>query len=442
MCKRLFLVLCLALFMLGLQTATSPVFAETLKLDMNISISLALKNNPRIDIYKQQKLQSQGILTQAQSGYLPHVAAGADIGRQYVDDLKPDDEDTVLHASINASQLIYDFGNTGGAITASHSRVKVASANLKQTQKDVAFICKREFYDVLTRKRLIKVEKEAVDNYKQQLYRSQKYYEAGIRTKIDVTYAKVNLSNAKLALLQARSNLRTARTKLEQVLGLIPAHGNYIVIHNEGELTTLANNKPDLPQSLNHLLETAFSYRSDLQAIRSHVKASEAEIDQARSGYFPTIDAQASYDEYDSDLSSAQDQWYFGLNLTWELFSGFETKGRTVTANARLGEVNAGHKELELAIIQEVTDSWLRGIEYHDSVDIASETMELAKENFDLADKRYKAGLNDMIEYNDAQLSLTRAQSSLVTTYYDYLTALARIEHAIGVIPGIGITKD
>ncbi|RLB66405.1 MAG: hypothetical protein DRH03_12245, partial [Deltaproteobacteria bacterium] len=206
MCKRLFLVLCLALFMLGLQTATSPVFAETLKLDMNISISLALKNNPRIDIYKQQKLQSQGILTQAQSGYLPHVAAGADIGRQYVDDLKPDDEDTVLHASINASQLIYDFGNTGGAITASHSRVKVASANLKQTQKDVAFICKREFYDVLTRKRLIKVEKEAVANYKQQLYRAQKYYEAGIRTKIDVTYAKVNLSNAKLALLQARSN--------------------------------------------------------------------------------------------------------------------------------------------------------------------------------------------------------------------------------------------
>ncbi len=441
MSKRLSLIICLALFLLGLRPITTPVFAQTLKLDLKTSTTLALKNNPRIDIYKQQKLQSQGILTQAQSGYLPHVAAGADVGRQYIDDLKPEDEDTVLHATVYASQLIYDFGNTGGAIRASHNRVEAASGNLKQTQKDIVFACKREFYSILARRRLIEVEKEAVNNYKQQLYRAQKYFAAGIRTKIDVTYAKVNLSNTRLTLLQARSNLQTARVRFEQVLGTIPAHGNYTVIQNEGELTALASSKPDLPQSLNQLLETAFSYRSDLQAIRFHVKASAAEIDQARSGYFPSIDARASYDEYDSDLSSAQDQWYLGLNLTWELFSGFETKGKTATANARLDEVNAGHKELELAIIQEVTDSWLRGIEYRDSVDIASETMNLARENFILADKRYKAGLNDMIEYNDAQLSLTRAQSNLVTTYYNYLTALARIENAVGVIPELTLQE-
>ncbi|MCD6293663.1 MAG: TolC family protein, partial [Deltaproteobacteria bacterium] len=89
----------------------------------------------------------------------------------------------------------------------------------------------------------------------------------------------------------------------------------------------------------------------------------------------------------------------------------------------------------------EVTDSWLRGIEYRDSVDIVDETMQLAAENFILADKRYKAGLNDMIEYNDAQLSLTRSQSSLVTAYYDYLTALARIENAIGVVPGLTLQE-
>ena len=40
-----------------------------------------------------------------------------------------------------------------------------------------------------------------------------------------------------------------------------------------------------------------------------------------------------------------------------------------------------------------------------------------------------------MIEYNDAQLNFTRAQSSLVTTFYDYLTALARIDNSIGVTP-------
>jgi hypothetical protein len=40
-----------------------------------------------------------------------------------------------------------------------------------------------------------------------------------------------------------------------------------------------------------------------------------------------------------------------------------------------------------------------------------------------------------MIEYNDAQLNFIRAQTSLVTTYYDYLTGLARIDNSTGVTP-------
>ena len=49
-----------------------------------------------------------------------------------------------------------------------------------------------------------------------------------------------------------------------------------------------------------------------------------------------------------------------------------------------------------------------------------------------LADKRYQSGSYDVIEFNDAQLSLTRTQSELVVTYYGYLTAFAGIEFAIG----------
>jgi outer membrane protein len=91
--------------------------------------------------------------------------------------------------------------------------------------------------------------------------------------------------------------------------------------------------------------------------------------------------------------------------------------------------------DLQLFITREVTDSYLRADEFREGVDIADETLVLAKENLYMAEKRYIAGLNDMIEYNDAQLNFIRAQSSLVTTYYDYLTALARIDNSIGITP-------
>ena len=82
-----------------------------------------------------------------------------------------------------------------------------------------------------------------------------------------------------------------------------------------------------------------------------------------------------------------------------------------------------------------MTDSYLRAEENLEGVNVAHETLILAKENFHMASERYKAGLNDMIEYNDAQLLLSRAQSNLIGTYYDYLTALSRLEHAVGVTP-------
>jgi outer membrane protein len=134
-------------------------------------------------------------------------------------------------------------------------------------------------------------------------------------------------------------------------------------------------------------------------------------------------------------MATFEDQWRVGIDLTWELFSGFETEGEMVEARGKLREVQAALMDLQLFITREVTDSYLRADEFREGVDIADETLVLAKENLYMAEKRYIAGLNDMIEYNDAQLNFIRAQSSLVTTYYDYLTALARIDNSIGITP-------
>jgi outer membrane protein len=409
--------------------------AEEQRLNLDEIVKLAQQHNPQIEIARQQCLQSSGILTQATSGYLPHIGVGGSVARQHIDNLEPDDTENVNLASVNASQLIYDFGNTGGAIESSRRSLEAFDDNLYRVRQDVVLVGKQAFYDVLAKRRLIGVEEQAVKDYEQQLYRAEKYFDAGVRTKIDVTNAGVRLSEAKLSLLQAKSNYKAARVRLEQVLGIQPNYGNYTLESGEGELDQLAGSKPVMPGPLDDLLSIAFESRTDMQAIKSLVLAAEADIRRAKSGYFPSISANAGYDEYDTDMATFEDQWRVGVDLTWELFSGFETDGEVAEANGRLREVRAALMDLQLAITSEVTDSYLRADENREAVDIADETLGLAKENLYMAEQRYIAGLNDMIEYNDAQLNFTRAQSSLVTTFYDYLTALARIDNSIGVTP-------
>lgn len=438
---RIFLFICtLCLFLVPLSQA------ETLELSLEESIRIALENNPNIEIARQQYEASQGILTQAKSFYWPQLSAGVGYGRQYIDTDRQSfdaqatnqeflDEDNVGSALFQVSQLIFDFGKTTGLIDASSFSLEAAAENLAQVYHDLVFDVKSRFYTVLEAKRLIVVAEQAVTNYEQQLYRAQRFYESGVRTKIDVTNAEVNLSNQKLNLLRANSNFKTSLVSLEQVLGTVPNNGDYEPVTSEPPLDALASQKPEMPETLEILLQTAEQNRPGLKEFLFLIQAAEASVTQAKGDYWPTIDAVGDYNKFETDLPALSDQWQITARLNWEFFSGFETEGKVAEATAQLREVQAGLRDFELEVTRDVTDSYLRADENREGVDIADQTLELAEENLRLAEGRYKAGIGDLLEFNDAQLLYTENQSNLVITYYNYLTALARIDRAVGVTP-------
>ncbi|THB78385.1 MAG: TolC family protein [Desulfobulbaceae bacterium] len=430
--RRQFLLVVVALAVLPLSAYSSDAPAE---LSLEAAIELALKNNPRVEIATEQEAALQGTLTTSKSSFLPRLTAGANYGRINIDGLAPVEEDNFLQGLLRISQLIWDFGRSTGVIDSAEFSRAAAWENLTQTKHDIVFETKTNFYSVLEKQRLITVAEQAVKNYETQLYRAQKYYEAGVRTKIDVTNAQVNLSNQKLGLLRAQSNLKAARVLFENTLGTIPHEGNYTLLSDEDSLETLADNKPQMMQELEELIGLAKENRPGLKRYTFLVQAAESVVNNAEGDYWPTISAVGDYNVYETDISSLADQWQISVGLSWEFFSGFETEGKVAEANAKLRETRAGLREFELVIDRDVTDSFLRAEENSAAVDIADQSLSLAKENLDLADGRYKAGIGDILEYNDAQLLYTENQSNLVITYYTYLTALARIERAIGIIP-------
>jgi outer membrane protein len=174
-------------------------------------IDLALKNNPQLEVGVQQYMQTTGRVQQAQSGYLPRVQLGGSLGRMHIDNLTPVDEDNVINAGVSASQLIYDFGKTTGAIESSKLSRDAARSNVEQAIHDVILLVKESYYNVLEQKYLIEVALEKKESYEKHLYRAKKYYEAGVRTQIDITNAELELANSRLELLRAQANLKSAR---------------------------------------------------------------------------------------------------------------------------------------------------------------------------------------------------------------------------------------
>jgi outer membrane protein len=401
-------------------------------LSLDELIRIALTHNPGIDATVQQRVQREGQLTQARSLYLPQVSVNGQYSWVNVEDLQPEDEDNVVLGSAQASQLIYDFGKTTGAIDAGQANLEASTANVAQAQQSLVFLVKQAYYNVLEKKHLIRVARQAVANYEQHLDRAREYFAAGVRTRIDVVNGEVELSSAKLRLLRSQYNLKSARTQLERVLGMKPHDGRYDLVPLFDDLDQVDDNMPSLPGTLEQLLVRADDQRQDIRQQKAFVKTAEAIIRQADSGYWPSIVATAGLDSYETDLYGFQDQWLVGVGLTWELFSGFRTRGEVVEAKALHRETLYRLNDIQLQATQEVTDSLIRADENRESVYLNVETVKLAMENLELASERYNAGLNDMIEYNDAELRYTTAQGDLVSSYFAYLTSLARVDLAIG----------
>lgn len=422
----------LNLFVAGMGNAGEATTSDNVLLSLDELIQIALINNPQIDSAFEQKGQREGQLTQARSLYLPQLSVNGQFSRVRIDELQPVDEDNMVHGGANVSQLIFDFGQTTGAIDAGQSNLEASKANMEQVSQGIVLLVSQAFYNVLEKKHLISVAEQAVSNYEQHLDRAKEFFQAGIRTRIDVVNAEVELSSARLRLLRSRYNLKSARVALERILGLVPNNGSYELATILNDLERVDEQMPLLPGPLEQLLLTASEQRQDIRQQKAFIKTAEAVIRQSESGYWPSIGATAGLDGYETDLPAFQDQWNAGVGLTWELFSGFRTQGETVEAKAFHRENLYRLRELELLVTQEVTDSLIRADEGRESVLLNMETVRLATENLELASERYKAGLNDMIEYNDAELRYTAAQGDLISSYFAYLTSLARIDYSIG----------
>ncbi len=431
--------------LLDRKTEPSHFQQDTLELDLQALTDIALKRNNLLEIVRQQRQQSKGRLTQARSSYLPHLTLEAHysyIERKESAQTDSSEEtaeteyDDVVLGSANLSQLLYDFGKTKETVEVGKTNLAAADALVVRQVQDIIFEVKVAYYNVLEKKLLIDVAAEAVNSFRQHLDRAKLYLKTGVRTKIDVVNAEVELSNANMNLLGAEYQLKNALVELEQILGTKPNMGNYS-LYNEGVVfDKIFENMPQPPQNLEGLISDGIKYRPDIIQHTQLLKAAEANYKRVGGEYWPSISAQANYSDYDTHLSLYKDSWEVGLVASWNIFSGMHTKGSQVEAMGVLLESRAKLQNLQLIIRRDVTENFLSSIENRKRVQIALQTLEFAKQSVLLAEKRYKSGITDAIEYNDAQLNLTRTRNDLVVTYYAYLIALEGIEHATGKVNG------
>lgn len=422
------------------------VFSQEVTLDD--LVTKALNNSPDIKISQASYKASSQKTLQADADYLPQVNLNAEAGKQSVDykDQKVDvgagqtplefgrQETDLLLGSVTAKQLIYDFGKTTGNIEKFEYQEKASKSSMQQTISNKIFSVKKSYYALLSQHALVKVNQEDVKLNEQQLYRSQRYFEAGIRTKVDITDAKVNLIKAQLSLQDTKYNIKLASVDLNKELGINSDKVSYDIYIPNLDLKNVYESLTKLTKDEKYYREEAYNNRAELQEYRYLVDSYKAQYKRINGDYYPGLYANGEYmlQDVDEDAFAPEEQWKATVSVEWNLFSGNKTKAQEEEARINILKSQAQLDDTLLKIQKEVSDAYISVNKELDNIKLSQSLTEASKEKYIQAEKRYENGLADFVELQEARQTYIDSLADLTQRYYRYYTALAQLDNAIG----------
>lgn len=397
--------------------------ADTLSLDE--ALTTALRNHPQIVEAKENLRGAEARTGQSLANYYPQVSIAADWskGRSFMTPLESIKDVDVHTDALYLKQTIYDFGRTSGAVAAARSNRAAAEESVAITRQDLTFRVKNAYYLVLAAEKQVLAVMETVKAREAVFNQAQEFFRQGIRSKVDVARAEANLYAARTSLIRANNNREIARIELANAMGLSSLEQRPLV---EPPTSSIS-----LPED-DRVRQGALANRAELKRLAALHDAAQATLKTVKSNYLPTLSGTASVGYADKDFPPGGNVWGVGVNLTIPLFSGFSTVEQEREAIATINAVEARRNDQRLQIEKDAATAMLNVKETSARMASTEKEMGAGRETRALAEGRYQEGVGSIIEVTDAQSQALDAETSHIQAVYDYHTALARLDRAIG----------
>jgi outer membrane protein len=398
--------------------------------------AMAIKNNPRVSVGHLLALAQHQIVRETRAAELPTAtgnitAVEAEDGtRISAGSLTASRVFTHAGAGGGFSQLIMDFGKTRNLVASSKLEEKAQNANALATTEDIILATDQAFYDALQAQALLNVAQQNVDTRNTTDTQVSAMTKNKLKSTLDLSFADVNLSQAKLLLLDAKNNADSTMAALDAVLGL----DRQVTYQLVDDATPLQPPPTDIEQ----LIQTGLQQRPDLQALnynqQAAVKFSHAQRDQL----FPSISASGTA----GSVPIRPGQYYvtnwwgaIGVNMNIPIFNGFLYTAQAKEASIRAEAASEQSRDLRDQIVRDIRTSWLTANTAFQRVAVTTDLLKQANLALGLAQTRYKLGLSSIVELSQAQYQQTDAAISNTNAEYQYRLALATLNYQIGTNP-------
>jgi outer membrane protein len=326
---------------------------------------------------------------------------------------------------VRVTQNVLDFSNIR-RYQASRAAIRAATNDRGNTDSTVSATVAKAYLAGLRADADVEAYQSNVALAEAVLKQSENQKNAGTGTGIEVTRAKVQLSNEKQRLLMAQNERTKAYLQLLRAMGLSLA--------TDLELTDKLSYEPTEAISLEQAQAEALKNRPDIKAQADHEAAARLNANAVKLERLPSLVAYADYGTtgVNGDTVSLLPTRDYGFALRVPIFDGGRRDARRAESASQFRQERVRTNDLREQIELDIRTAL-------DSLHSAEEQLKVAEEGLTLSDseltqarRRYEAGFASNIEVTDAQTRLERARDNRIAALFSYNVARIDLGRAMG----------
>lgn len=325
---------------------------------------------------------------------------------------------------ISVGQLVTDFGRTRALVQSSSLNAQARDAGVLTERASVLFDVDRAYFGVLRSQAVQRVAQETVNARQVVVDQVTALAASGLKSGLDLSFARVNLSTAQLLLVQARNETDRAFAALAETIGL------------QRPVAYAVSDQP-LPAApaveVGPMLDQALRERPDLVEARFTAESAAKLADAERDLFLPSVSAVGSFGVTPYHQAGINDRYAAAaVNVNVPIMNGNLFAARHAEALYRAQASTARVRRLENLVARDVNVAWLNARTAFQRLDLTNQLLDQAAQALDLAQSRYNLGLSSIVELSQAQLNKTNAELEQASANNEYQVEVAALGYQTG----------
>jgi len=334
--------------------------------------------------------------------------------------------DLTLATSLNLFNGFSDYASLQAAL----NKEDAAEYTLARALQTIVFDVTQAYYQVLLEQELLAIARENLLLAQDQQTLTDRQFQIGLKSIIDRDQQQADAAESALSVIKAETRMQKSKFELVRRMQIDPKT-TFILAPLPESLKSPLSLKPD-PNALALL---AFQQRGDLKSKELESTAAKWQVTQARSAWYPHLDltfnvssrgteylnqssADVAYPPLSDQLSNSIG-YSLGLNLSWAIFDGFQT--RYNVESARINRINKQYEydDLKNYIL---IDLYEAAGEYRSAlmqIESANISLKAASSAFEGIKRKYELGATSFIELSTARAAFFNARSNLSQATYN-----------------------